>query len=111
MEAKSNASTDWVVASDVPTSCEPLGTPLALQFVLMRNVRSGELRLDVHMPYPDELRLPQDLGVLLHNFGWAVAAECMKLRTYEVDEDYETWHGCCQVLEKVDFALNLVDGS
>lgn len=107
MEAKQNGSTEWVVVRLEPAEREPVETPLGLRFVLKKNVRSGKLRLDVHMPNPEDLRLPQDLGVLLHNFGWVVAALCMELRTSKGGKHYETWHDCCQVLNKVDYALKL----
>jgi hypothetical protein len=102
MKENNKASTDWVEVKRVEGD-NGSESPFLFTFVALRNVHTGKLRIDVQIPNADALRFPEDLGVLLHSFGWGLAGLGMVLRGVS----FPTWHGCCEVLWKVDYLLKI----
>lgn len=105
MEARNNASTDWEEIGRLDPGANESQSPFLLTFVTLRNVHTGQIRVDVQVPYAKTLRFPEDLGVLLRCFGWGMAS----LGTEWRNCSFETWHGCCEVLWQVDSVLKIVD--
>ena len=105
MEATNNASTDWVEIRRAESGEDGSQSPFLFTFVILQNVRTGKLRVDVQIPNVEALRFPDDLGVLLRSLGWGMASLGMELRGFSL----EAWHDCCEVLSKVDYALGIVE--
>ncbi len=96
------ASAEWQVVGreDFSGSWEDLGT-FELTLVALRNVKSGEIRIDVSIPNADHLVLSRDLSVVLHCFGWGMVCLGEQLRRSPV----EVLQGICGTMQKVDYTL------
>ncbi len=69
----------------------------------VRNVETGQIRVDVTIPNADQLVYPSDLGVLLQCFGWGMASMGVKLG----GDPHLIWHDCCDLIWKVEYCLRL----
>lgn len=73
------------------------------RFTAVRGMKGGEIRYHVTVPNAERLVFPDDLGVLLQCFGWGVAALDQKTRAHP----FAVWHGCCEVIGKLEHCLKL----
>ena len=73
-----------------------------MSVMAIRDSRTGKSRFAVTIPNADRVVFPDDLGVLLQTFGWAMATLDMGMR-----RDSRAWSGCCDTVCRVEHCLRL----
>jgi len=76
--------------------------PVELSLTAVRNLGSGETRIQAAVPNADRLVFPDDLGVLIQCFGWAMAS----LGT-DLGDDPWVFRGCADIVQRVEYCLRL----
>jgi hypothetical protein len=101
---KPRAVPTWKNVTTVKFSRDGKNGPIELTLNAHRDIETGETRVQVTIPYAEQLVFPDDLGVLLQCFGWGMASMGCRLMPVR---SMDAWCDCCWVVTKVEHCLRL----